>query len=116
MPLLAKSCDDLVVVYVTTPSREMAHSIGLALLEAHLVACVNISQGIESLYWWQGKLEQAGEWAFIAKTQKQHMQALCELVRALHSYECPCIAAWPIVQGETHYLHWIRATTTLEHA
>lgn len=103
--------DTLVMLYITTPDLDVARSIGQALLEQKLVACINILPAIESHYWWEGEFQSASESAFIAKTQKKHVDAVCEAVKKLHPYQCPCIVACPIVQGEAHFLDWIREST-----
>lgn len=43
----------VVVVYVTAPSAEVGTSLARALVEAQLVACVNLLPGITSIYRWQ---------------------------------------------------------------
>ena len=47
--------------YVTTGSRKEALAIGRAVVGERLAACANVLDGITSIYWWQGALEQASE-------------------------------------------------------
>ena len=98
-------------VYVTTGDREAALSIGRALVEARLAACANVISGMESVYRWQGAVEQASEAVLILKTRTSMLDALTEKVKALHKYDCPCVVALPITGGNADYLDWIAEQT-----
>jgi periplasmic divalent cation tolerance protein len=99
------------VCYVTAGSPEEARSLGQTLVAERLAACANILDGMTSLYWWQGKLEQAEETVVILKTRSELVPALTERVKQLHSYECPCVVALPISDGNSDYLSWIESET-----
>ena len=94
-------------VYMTAGSREEAERIGRALVEERLAACVNILDGMQSFYWWQGKIEEGRETVLIAKTREALVDSLSERVKALHSYDCPCVIALPIEGGNADYLAWL---------
>ena len=64
-----------------------------------------------SLYWWDGKIEEGHEAVLIAKTRESLVERVVARVKSLHSYDCPCVAAWPITAGNPHYLAWIEAET-----
>ncbi len=59
------------------------------ILEKKLAACVNLVPGLESHYWWQGKLETAPEVLLLVKSSAEHFEALRELVALHHTYACP---------------------------
>ncbi|MGE3623272.1 MAG: divalent-cation tolerance protein CutA [Bdellovibrionales bacterium] len=99
-------------VYITAPSREIAEKIAHGLVEGRFAACVNIISGMRSLYRWKGKVEVANEVVLIAKTRAELFPALEKRVKELHSYECPCIVAWPIEAGHGPYLDWLAQETT----
>ena len=99
------------VCYVTAGSPEEARSLGQTLVAERLAACANILDGMTSLYWWQGTLQQAEETVVILKTRSALVPALTERVRQLHSYECPCVVALPISAGSDDYLRWIETET-----
>lgn len=98
-------------VYVTASSREEAVTIGRAVVGERLAACANVLDGMQSIYWWDGKLNEEGEAAMILKTRSELLPALIARVRALHSYDCPCVVALPIADGNPDYLQWIAAET-----
>ncbi|NKB21120.1 MAG: divalent cation tolerance protein CutA [Alphaproteobacteria bacterium] len=94
-------------VYMTAASKDEAGKIGTCLVEEKLAACVNIIDGMTSIYRWEGKTENATETVLIAKTVSGNIEALTERVKALHSYDCPCIVAVPIKDGNQEFLSWI---------
>jgi periplasmic divalent cation tolerance protein len=100
-----------IFVYMTAGSREEAERIGRILVEERLAACVNILPGMTSVYRWQGAVETAQEVVVIAKTRRSAFDALAERVRALHSYEVPCIIELPLGRGDAPYLDWIATET-----
>lgn len=100
-----------VFAYITTPTPADAKRIGRALVEARLAASVNIMPGMTSLYWWDDKIEEAAETVMIAKTREEHVPELTEKVKAMHSYDCPCVATLPVTGGNPDYLHWLGAET-----
>lgn len=98
-------------VYVTAADRDEARRIGQTAVEQRLAACVNIIDGMESIYWWQGRMEEASEAVLILKTRETCLNALIDHIRALHSYDCPAIVALPITAGNADYLDWITSET-----
>ena len=102
---------ELCLVYITASSPEEAQTIGRALIEERLAACVNILPGMTSLYHWRGALEQAEEAVLIAKTRRDLFEALAERVRALHSYATPCVIELPLGRVSPGYRDWLLAET-----
>jgi periplasmic divalent cation tolerance protein len=100
--------DTVLWVYVTAADAEEARRIGRALVQEHLAACVNILPGHTAIYRWQGKLEEAEETAFVAKTTAARFEAMRARIRALHSYDLPAIVALPAADGDAEFLDWVR--------
>lgn len=98
-------------VYVTTGSRDEALKISRALVSERLAACANVLGDMTSVYWWDGKIQEDGEVALVAKTRAELVDALVERVKSLHGYECPCVVALPIQGGNPDFLRWIREET-----
>ena len=94
-------------VYMTAKDRDEACRVGRALVDERLVACVNVFDNMTSLYWWEGKVQEDQEAVLIAKTTEASVEAVVERVKMLHSYECPCVVAWPIQAGNPAYLQWL---------
>ena len=100
-----------IMVYMTAESMDQAKTIARELISNRLAACVNILDHMQSLYWWEGKVEESGEVVVLAKTRADLLPALTERVRAVHSYDCPCIVSWPITDGHQPFLDWIGRET-----
>ncbi|MDQ7821076.1 MAG: divalent-cation tolerance protein CutA [Armatimonadota bacterium] len=96
-----------VVVLVTVGDPAEARRIARALVEERLAACVNLIPGLASTYWWQGRVEEAGEVLLVCKTRRDRVEALEQRVRALHSYTVPEVIALPVVAGHPAYLEWV---------
>lgn len=100
-----------VFVYVTAKDRAEALAIGRTLVEERLVACVNVLDGMRSLYWWEGKVQEEDEALFVAKTRSELMEKVVARVKELHSYQVPCVVALPVAAGNPDFLDWITAET-----
>ncbi|MGA7677906.1 MAG: divalent-cation tolerance protein CutA [Dehalococcoidia bacterium] len=96
-----------VVIFVTTGTEAEAHKIAELLLTKRKAACVNIVPGVDSSFWWQGKLDSARESLLIIKTRASLLPEVIELVKSVHSYQVPEIIALPIIGGNEDYLKWI---------
>jgi periplasmic divalent cation tolerance protein len=94
---------------MTVGRLEEAQQIGEALVEDRLAACVNIIDGMHSIYRWEGKLQKDRETVMIAKTTRDCLPALIETVKRMHSYDCPCIVSFDIDGGHPDFLEWIGA-------
>ncbi len=94
------------VVLITAPA-EQAPALALGIVEAKLAACVNRVPGVQSTYWWQGKVETAAEDLLIAKTDKLKVKALVKHVKLKHPYSVPEVIALRIKEGNRDYLRWI---------
>jgi len=98
------------VVYITTADEAEARCIGQALVQEKLAACVNIHP-VASIYRWEGKIEEAGEFAVLAKTRAELVSRAIARVKELHSYQVPDIVSWPIEEGNPDYLKWLEEST-----
>ncbi len=98
------------VVLVTASSPAEARRIGRALLKERLVACVILLPGVESHYWWQGKVERSRECLMMMKTRRGRFGAIERAVKRLHSYAVPEIIALPLAAGQRDYLRWVDAS------
>lgn len=100
-----------VVVFITVDSEQTAQKITDELLTERKAACVNIVPGIESHYWWLGKIESAREVLMIVKTRAELLAEVVALVKKLHPYNVPEIIALPVTGGNEDYLRWVEGET-----
>jgi periplasmic divalent cation tolerance protein len=104
----AKGCIDMFVQVTTaTDAPEAARALARSAVEARLAACAQVSGPIESVYHWQGRIEQAREWVVVFKTPASAYQRLETHIKEHHSYEVPEILATPISGGYPAYLSWV---------
>ncbi len=96
-----------IVVFITAKDDQEAKQIGQKLVEDKLIACANIVKGIQSIFWWQNKVDQSEETLLILKTKKSFFPKIVKVVKNFHSYSVPEIIALPIVGGNPDYLKWI---------
>ena len=99
------------VIYSTTGTIENARVIAVALVKEKLVACVSIIPNIESIYRWQGKIEEANEYLLMIKTTERNVEKTIQKIRQLHSYKVPEILVLPPVGGLKEYLDYVEDET-----
>jgi periplasmic divalent cation tolerance protein len=100
-------------VYMTAGSLEEAKRIGRELVSARLAACVNILPQMNSIYVWEGKLNEDAEVVLIAKTTAGRIPELVAKVKSLHSYSVPCIVSLAVEDGYPPFLEWIAASVEM---
>ena len=98
---------ELVMVYATFADSDEARRIAHAVVEAKLVACANIQAPHSAVYRWQGETKEESEVAAWFKTKRELVVHLSERIKAMHSYDVPCIVAVPIQGGNLDFIEWI---------
>jgi len=84
-----------------------AHRLAQILKERQPTTTTAVVLAAESVYRWQGKVEQSEEELLIIKTKRELFDRLRSRVQALHSYSVPEIIALPILEGNEGYLKWL---------
>lgn len=95
-----------IVVITTVATSDDARRLARALVERRLVACAQISQ-IESVYMWENKLQQEGEYRLMLKTVASRYAAVEEAIRELHPYTLPAIYALALERVHGPYADWV---------
>ena len=101
-----KAAKNLAFVLVTAPEMKTARRLARSALDRRLAACANLVPRVESLYWWQGKISQAGEVLIVLKTTARNLAALEKLIVAEHPYDTPEFVALPVARVNQRYLSW----------
>jgi len=94
------------IFYIPTGSPEEARQLGQKAIENKLAVCSN-SFPIQSLYPWEGQIEQDNEFVVILKTFPEHNEALQSFLEKHHSYKVPCILHWDADVNES-YGNWMK--------
>ena len=98
------------VAFVTTPDDKLAKKLAQGLVEKKLAACVNIIPHIQSIYMWEGKVNEDNEYLMMIKTRTSRMDEVIKFVRENHSYSVAEVITLPIEKNNAPYLSWIAQT------
>ena len=98
---------ETLIVFTNCPDEATADRIARALVEQRLAACVNRLAPVQSIYRWQGAIEEAVEVPLLIKTTRERYPELEAAIRSLHPYSVPEIVATPVVAGYAPYLRWV---------
>jgi periplasmic divalent cation tolerance protein len=94
-------------ITTTAGTRLDAEQIAAQLVSRRLAGCVQVSGPIQSTYRWQDNVETAEEWMCTAKTRRDKLAAIEELLGQMHKYDVPELIATPIIGGSEKYLAWL---------
>jgi periplasmic divalent cation tolerance protein len=97
-------------VYAVFANADEAERIGRTVVEEKLAACMNVLAPCRSIYRWKGAIETAEEVPAILKTHGWQVDELIARIAALHSYDTPCVVAWPIEKLLRSYADWVEET------
>lgn len=98
---------DKVVILVTAASKRECRKIARHLVEAKLAACVNITQPLQSIYRWEGKVADEREFQLLIKSTRDLFGEIKAAISKIHSYHTPEIICLPIIDGSRNYLQWV---------
>ena len=87
-----------------------AQEIAQILLQQKLVACVNISSQVCSMYLWQGSIVKDHEFLILMKTSSQKISELRDTLAQIHPYDVHEFIVLNIENGSKDYLNWLGFT------
>lgn len=115
MPATPPQATDAVVCLITAPQSN-ARMLAVTILERELAACMNIVPSVQSIYRWEGKVEQDEEALLLLKTTHGAVSPLDDLLREIHPYENFELVALDVVAGSQRYLDWVASSVGPTHA
>lgn len=86
---------------------EAAASLARTLVERRVAACVSTLTPMQSVYWWQDRIETATERQLVIKTTRAAVPALKAAIAELHPYDVPELLILGVADGAESYLEWI---------
>lgn len=98
------------VMLTALPGREDAQTMARLLVEEKLAACVQLLP-IESVYRWEGAVQNEAEVLLLIKTRTALFDTVMARIKAAHPYTVPEIVGWPLAVGHGPYLDWIGEST-----
>ena len=99
----------LLVVITSLPNIEVAKSLARTLVEGNLAACVQLLDGMQSIYRWEGKVCQEHEVLLSAKTTASKWLEISSFIQNQHPYDVPEILAFSPEQYAPQYGEWVQA-------
>ena len=104
---------DLVLVYTTFESIEHAKTVGRALIEARLAACMNIIPAMTAIYEWQGEIQECAESIMVIKTRRGNQAEVLKRTKELHPYETPALIVLDPAHADEDFASWIAEQTSI---
>jgi len=96
----------ILAVLTTIDDEDRAREIAGALIRRNLAACVQISS-IESLYQWEGEIQNERECRLLIKTIPARYADVEAEIRRLHTYDLPAIVAFETVEAFGEFADWV---------
>ena len=110
-PMSQESTENHLLVLCTCPNRDTALGLARRLVEGRLAACVNVVDGLTSVYRWKQATQEDPEALMLIKTCGGRYRELEAAILKYHPYELPEVIAVQIERGLEGYLSWITAET-----
>jgi periplasmic divalent cation tolerance protein len=96
-----------IVLLSTAGSVDDARRLARLLVEERLAACVNVIDGVRSIYRWQGAVQEDAEALLVIKTSALRYRGLAERLLAEHPYDTPELIRLDLDGGDARYLAWL---------
>ena len=95
-------------VLLTTIPTDQAKPLVRQLLELRLVACGNIVANAQSLYWWNGEIQEEGESVIIMETTDEQADLARQALMDFHPYDVPKILTFEPKHANYAYVEWLK--------
>ena len=99
-----------VLIISTYPNKKSILKISNQLVKTKIIGCVNISK-IDSIYSWNGKIQNSSEYIAIFKTVSKNKTKLKKIISETHPYDVPEIAEIDVTSINKSYLNWLIEST-----
>lgn len=99
------------LIWCPFPDVESARATARALVEAGLAACANIMSAMQSIYAWQGEVQEAAETGVLFKTNATVLPRCVAQLKDLHPYAEPAILAWECPASLPETIEWLAKLT-----
>ncbi len=100
---------ELLIIVTSFASLEDAKKIGHQLIESRLAACVQIQEGVHSIYRWEGKICEGNEVLLSAKTVADKWMNISSFIKNHHPYDLPEVIAYTPEKYEALYGKWVES-------
>ncbi|QWE27607.1 divalent-cation tolerance protein CutA [Polynucleobacter sp. AP-Ainpum-60-G11] len=100
---------ELLIIVTSFASLEDAKKMGHQLIESRLAACVQIQEGVHSIYRWEGKVCEGSEVLLSAKTVADKWMDISNFIQSNHPYDLPEVITYAPEKFEALYGKWVQA-------
>ncbi|MBU3612616.1 divalent-cation tolerance protein CutA [Polynucleobacter sp. MG-27-Goln-C1] len=100
---------ELLIIVTSFASLEDAKKMAHQLIECRLAACVQIQEGMHSIYRWEGKICEGNEVLLSAKTVEDKWVDISNFIKSHHPYDLPELIAYAPTKYESLYGKWVQA-------
>jgi len=99
-----------VLIISTYPNKKSILKFANNLVKNKIIACVNISK-IDSVYSWNGAIQNSSEYFAIFKTVTKNKTKLKKKIIETHPYDVPEIVEIDVTSINKSYLNWLIEST-----
>lgn len=86
--------NNALLVWCPFPDEAEARHVAGTLLDEHLVVCANLVGPMNSLFRWEGDVQESAEVGVLFKTHPRLRAEMTARLAQLHSYTSPAIMIW----------------------
>jgi periplasmic divalent cation tolerance protein len=112
----ATSATSVVIVLTTLPADADPAALARQLIGERLAACVNALPIMQSIYRWEGAVQEESERQLVIKTSAARLEALQERLHAVHPYQVPEFIVLRAAGASSRYAQWVDDSVALDQA
>jgi periplasmic divalent cation tolerance protein len=107
--MIQDTSTELLIVVTSFALMEDAKKMAHQLIDGHLAACVQIQEGVHSIYRWDDKICEEKEVLLSAKTVVDNWLEISHFIKSHHPYDLPEIMGFHPEKYEAQYGKWVQA-------
>ncbi|MBU3613927.1 divalent-cation tolerance protein CutA [Polynucleobacter sp. Latsch14-2] len=100
---------ELLIVLTSFANLGDAQLMARSLIERRLAACVQINEGVHSVYHWNGKICEEQEVTLSAKTALVKWNEISAFIKSNHPYDLPELVGLTPAEYDQAYGQWVWA-------
>ncbi len=89
------------------PDHDAARAAATEMLDQGLIACANILPPVQSLFLWEGEVNQSTEVGVLFKTTAERLDRLISRLGDGHPYDTPAVIGWRCDAAYPQTLAWL---------
>jgi periplasmic divalent cation tolerance protein len=110
----ATSATSLVIVLTTLPADADPAVLARQLIGERLAACINALPIMQSIYRWEGAIQEERERQLVIKTTAARLEALQTRLHELHPYQVPEFVVLQAAGASSRYAQWLDDAVALD--